>query len=49
MGEDLDALFISGGLAAAETKTADQPDPEALEAFLKKEMTSARYTIGQLR
>lgn len=49
MGEDLDALFISGGLAATETKTTHQPDPAALEAFLTKEMTSARYTIGQLR
>lgn len=49
MGEDLDALFISGGLAASETKTTDQPDPAALEAFLSKEMTSARYTIGHLR
>ena len=49
MGEDLDGLFISGGLAATETKTTVQPDPAALEAFLTKEMTSARYTIGQLR
>ncbi len=49
MGEDLDALFISGGLAAAETKTTDQPDKEALEAYLTKEMTTARFTIGQLR
>lgn len=49
MGEDLDALFISGGLAAAETKTSHQPDPAALDAFLTKEMTATRYTIGQLR
>ena len=49
MGEDLDALFISGGLAAAETKTTHQPDAAALDAYLTKEMTSARYTIGQLR
>ncbi len=49
MGEDLDALFISGGLAAAETKTTDQPDKEALEAYLEKEMTTARFTMGQLR
>ncbi|MEL7133129.1 MAG: TIGR01459 family HAD-type hydrolase, partial [Pseudomonadota bacterium] len=28
MGEDIDSLFISGGLAAAETKTSHQPDPE---------------------
>ena len=49
MGEDLDALFISGGLAAAETKTTHQPDPKALDAYLTNEMTSARYTIGHLR
>ena len=49
MGEDLDALFISGGLAAAETKTTDQPDKEALETYLAKEMTTARFTMGQLR
>lgn len=49
MGEDLDALFISGGLAAAETKTTHQPDPAALDAYLSKEMTTARFTIGQLR
>ncbi|MCK4712755.1 MAG: TIGR01459 family HAD-type hydrolase [Marinosulfonomonas sp.] len=49
MGEDLDALFISGGLAAKETKTTDQPDPKALDAYLEKEMTSAAYTMGQLR
>lgn len=49
MGEDLDCLFISGGLAAAETKTAYQPDPAALETFLDKEMIAPRYTIGKLR
>lgn len=49
MGEDLDALFISGGLAATETKTTDQPEQAALEAYLTKEMATARYTMGQLR
>ena len=49
MGEDLDALFISGGLAAEETKTTEQPDKAALEAYLEKEMTTARFTMGQLR
>jgi HAD superfamily hydrolase (TIGR01459 family) len=49
MGEDIDALFITGGLAAAETKTAYQPDPKALSAYLQKEKTSATYSIGQLR
>lgn len=49
MGEDIDSLFISGGLAAAETKTSQQPDADALEAYLAKEMVSPTYTIGFLR
>lgn len=47
--EDLDSLFISGGLAAAETKTGVDPDPESLSAYLEKEMISTTYTIGLLR
>ena len=47
--EDLDTLFISGGLAAAETKTDDQPDPEALSTYLQKENMSATFSMGQLR
>ena len=49
MGEDIDSLFISGGLAAAETKTSHQPDPDALSAYLEREMSAPTYTIGQLR
>ncbi|SFR58270.1 TIGR01459 family HAD-type hydrolase [Litoreibacter janthinus] len=49
MGEDLDSLFISGGLAAEETKTTHQPDPDLLSAYLDKEMVSPTYTIGYLR
>jgi len=49
MGEDLDSLFISGGLSAAETKTAHQPDLMALTSFLEREMSSPTYTIGKLR
>lgn len=49
MGEDLDSLFISGGLAASETRTSQQPDTEALNAYLEKEMSSPTYTIGHLR
>ncbi|MEM9585489.1 MAG: TIGR01459 family HAD-type hydrolase [Pseudomonadota bacterium] len=49
MGEDLDSLFISGGLAAEETKTADHPDPELLSAYLEKEMVAPLFTIGKLR
>jgi HAD superfamily hydrolase (TIGR01450 family) len=49
MGEGIDSLFISGGLAATETKTSHQPDPKALSAYLEKEMMEPTYTIGQLR
>ena len=49
MQEDIDALFISGGLAAEETKTTRQPDPDALEAYLNAAQTTATYTIGHLR
>jgi len=49
MGEDIDSLFISGGLAASETKTSHQPDAEALKSYLEKENISPTYTIGQLR
>ncbi|MBP0481563.1 HAD family hydrolase [Sagittula salina] len=49
MGEDIDSLFISGGLAREETKTSHQPEPEALNAYLKKENINPTFTIGQLR
>ena len=49
LGEDLDSLFITGGLAAAETKTSHDPDPEALSAYLQTEMITPTYSIGQLR
>lgn len=47
--EDYDTLFISGGLAAAETKTVEQPNSDALSAYLKTEMLTPTYTIGHLR
>lgn len=49
MGEDIDSLFISGGLAASETKTGFQPDPDALNHYLEKEISSPTFTIGFLR
>ena len=49
MGEDIDSLFISGGLAAAETKTVTQPDPELLAAYLEAEQSNPTFTIGHLR
>ena len=47
--EDLDVLFISGGLAAKETKTDRQPDPDALATYLNDQQMSATYSIGHLR
>ena len=49
MGEDIDSLFITGGLAAAETGTTDQPEESALEAYIEKEMINPTYAIGKLR
>ncbi|MDT8325858.1 MAG: TIGR01459 family HAD-type hydrolase [Roseovarius sp.] len=49
MGEDIDSLFITGGLATQETKTSHHPDPEALSAYLQKENSSPSYAIGFLR
>lgn len=47
--EDLDTLFITGGLAASETKTTDHPDADALSAYLETEMLSPSFAIGFLR
>ena len=47
--QGLDAVFITGGLAAEETGTTNQPDPAALEAFLNGVPVSPEYAIGKLR
>ena len=49
MGENLDSMFISGGLAAQETGTITQPDPDRLVKYLQSETISPTYTIGFLR
>lgn len=49
VGEDIDSLYITGGLAAQETKTVDHPDPAALETYLTKEGFHPTYSIGFLR
>jgi HAD superfamily hydrolase (TIGR01450 family) len=51
MGEDLDCLFITGGLAAAETGTTAGagPDPARLDDFLTAQMAAPQYAIGFLR
>jgi ribonucleotide monophosphatase NagD (HAD superfamily) len=49
LGEDIDSLFITGGIAATETKTVTDPDPIALERYLSSQMTAATFAIGKLR
>lgn len=47
--EGIDSLFITGGLAAAETKTVIQPDEAALTEFLKIQNYVPTFTTGHLR
>ena len=49
LGEGLDSLFVTGGLAAEVTKTVTDPDPQALADLLAAHQTVATYAIGQLR
>lgn len=49
MGEDIDSLFITGGLAATDTRTSHQPDEAALGTYLQSQNVSPQYTIGYLR
>lgn len=49
MGENIDTLFITGGLAEKETKTAHQPDPEALKTYLATQNVAPQFAIGKLR
>ncbi|WP_371168243.1 TIGR01459 family HAD-type hydrolase [Aliiroseovarius sp. 2305UL8-7] len=48
-GEDIDSLFITGGLARDETKTDRQPDPAALEQYISDQMITPTMAIGYLR
>ncbi|MBU2991925.1 TIGR01459 family HAD-type hydrolase [Octadecabacter sp. 1_MG-2023] len=47
--EDIDTLFITGGLSAEETKTVQQPDEDALNAYIIAEMVTPTYSIGFLK
>ncbi|PWG17724.1 TIGR01459 family HAD-type hydrolase [Salibaculum griseiflavum] len=47
--EDIDSLFITGGLAAEETKTTVAPDSDALKALTEKEMVHPTHAMGFLR
>lgn len=50
VGEGLDCLFVTGGLADAETGTnGGQPDAALLDRFLSDAKLSATYSIGRLR
>jgi HAD superfamily hydrolase (TIGR01459 family) len=49
IAENLDTLFISGGLAATETGTGTRPDPGKLARFLQNAQMSPTATIGHLR
>lgn len=51
VGEGLDTLFVTGGLAAEDTATppGGQPDPERLSAFLATARQSPTASIGFLR
>lgn len=47
--EDIDTLFITGGLSAPQTKTIHQPDAVALDAYIQTEMVTPNYAMGFLR
>ncbi len=49
LGEDLDSLFITGGLAKAETRTDRQPEQSALDAYVDEQQLTPTYAIGYLR
>ncbi|MEX3014399.1 TIGR01459 family HAD-type hydrolase [Gymnodinialimonas hymeniacidonis] len=49
IGENIDTLFITGGLAREETGTDVQPDPSKLARFLTDAQLEPTYSIGYLR
>lgn len=50
MGEGIDTLFITGGLASAEFGAdVENPDPALLEAWLARDSIQPTYGIGRLR
>lgn len=49
LGEEMDSLFITGGLAARDTRTEIQPEQDALEAFVEAARITPSYAIGYLR
>ena len=49
IGEGIDSLFITGGLAAKETATVTQPDPEKLSQYVSEKQLDPTFSIGFLR
>ena len=49
LGEGIDSLFITGGLAAQETATVTQPDPEKLSQYVVEKQLDPTFSIGFLR
>jgi len=49
IGEGIDSLFITGGLAAKETATATQPDSEKLSQYVVEKQLDPTFSIGFLR
>ena len=48
IGEGIDSLFITGGLAAKETATVTQPDPEKLSQYIVEKQLDPTFSIGFL-
>jgi hypothetical protein len=48
-GAGLDCLFVTGGLAARETGTVEQPEPLLLDAYLAGQKQAPAFSIGYLR
>ena len=49
IGEGIVSLCITGGLAAKETATATQPDPEKLSQYVVEKQLDPTFSIGFLR
>ncbi len=49
LGEDLDVIYITGGLDAETTRTSHGPDAEALADHLAAKSMSPTFALGRLR
>ena len=47
--EEIDSVYITGGLAAEETLTRRSPDPDALAAHIAEHQVTPTFAMGQLR